>query len=133
MCLRSPTPDELRLLRFLVSKAEGLSQDSLLGLWVAEMADGGMGSLRLYPEGTALAEGAFGRRASECQFADEDGVCVIASLNLDQEGHLFELDVWRTDFRKRIRIPENLGEPPREGLASGEPPDIGGLDLKSEI
>ncbi len=50
----------------------------------------------------------FGRRASECQFTDEDGVEVLASLNLDQDGNLYELDIWKTDFGKLIRIPAQL-------------------------
>ena len=38
-------------------------------------------------------------------FTDEDGVKVIASLNVDSDGHLFELDIWKTDFSPLLRIP----------------------------
>ena len=45
---------------------------------------------------------------AEIQFTDTDGVEVLASLNLDQDGKPFELDVWKTDFNALIRIPDPL-------------------------
>jgi hypothetical protein len=30
---------------------------------------------------------------------------VIASLNLDTEGRLFELDAWKTDFNPLVHLP----------------------------
>lgn len=108
--LRSPSKDEVRLLEFLLSKAQigVLSEDWRAKLRVSEMEDGGMGSLRLFPDGSQVEDRKFGRRASECQFTDEDGVEVLASLNLDQDGNLYELDIWKTDFGKLIRIPAQL-------------------------
>ena len=67
-------------------------------LLVSELTDNGMGSLSLYPPGIADKERKFGTQASDCQFKDMDGVTVIASLYLDREGNMYELDVWRTDF-----------------------------------
>ena len=40
----------------------------------------------------------FGSQVSDCQFKDTDGVTVIASLYLDREGNMYELDMWKTDF-----------------------------------
>ena len=65
-----------------------------------------MGSLRLFPEGRATQKSIFGKQVSEYQFADSDGTQVIASLYVDQNGELFELDIWKTDFGKLICIPE---------------------------
>ena len=114
--LRNPSPDELRLLDFLVCGAKCFvaPQEWQARMMVAEMNDSGMGSLRLFPEGSDVVDSHFGKRASACQFTDEDGVEVIASLNLDQRGSLYELDIWKTDFGKLIRIPQNLNKLRRE-------------------
>jgi hypothetical protein len=73
------------------------------------MDDGGMGSLRLATDEALQKPGRLvGPRAAEVQFIDADGVPVLASLNLDQNGELMELDIWKTDFSPLIRIPENL-------------------------
>jgi hypothetical protein len=51
-----------------------------------------------------------GHRIAELQFDDADGVPVIASLNVDQDGDLYELDVWKVDFKPVIRLsPPPLG------------------------
>jgi hypothetical protein len=118
MVLRNPSPKELMLLEFLIGEAH-LSEASeviLECLKVADIEDGGMGSLRLFPKGSDDLDKRIGKRASACQFTDFDGVEVIASLNLDQHGSLYELDMWKTDFGKLIRVPENKNELRRELL-----------------
>jgi hypothetical protein len=45
---------------------------------------------------------------AEYIFKDADGVDVIASLNVDQNNELFELDIWKTTFDQLVRIPENI-------------------------
>ncbi len=116
MALRNPSPDELRLLDFLIGGAEGFvaPKEWTAIMKVADLNDSGMGSLRLFPEGSDVVDAKFGKQASACQFTDKDGVAVIASLNLDQRGNLYELDIWKTNFRKLIRIPDNLYELHRE-------------------
>lgn len=116
MLLRSPSPTELMLLDFLIGGADDFesSEELLGGMKVADVNDDGMGSLRLFPEGLKSPDAQFGKRASACQFTDEDGVEVIASLNLDQHGKLYELDIWKTDFGKLIQIPHNNNELRRE-------------------
>lgn len=108
--LRNLSPDELRLIDFLIHDAKDYvaPQGWKERLRVADMTDGGMGSLYLLLEGSNEINRSFGKQASECRFADEDGVEVIASLNLDQYGNLYELDVWKADFSKLIKISENL-------------------------
>lgn len=108
MAFRRPTPDELRLLRALATAAGMKNPDDWLGaLQVREMDDGAMGSLQLLSQDSS---GGKGRQLVECkaavQFTDSDGVEVIASLNADEEGSLFELDMWKTDFSPLIRIPD---------------------------
>mgnify|MGYP006389328235 FL=1 len=46
-----------------------------------------------------------GSQASECSFLDEDGMVVFAALNLDKNGKLFELDLWRVDFNPLKTLP----------------------------
>jgi hypothetical protein len=109
MVIRNPTQDELKLIEFLVSRCMELA---LQANWrerlvVSEMADGGMGGLTLFPDGVPCDKRLLGKQASECQFLDQDCVSVVATLNLDNHGKLFELDIWKVDFSRLIRIPVN--------------------------
>jgi hypothetical protein len=65
-----------------------------------------MGSLYLLPQGKEIEGRTFGKQISDLQFKDLDGVEVIASLNTDNEGKLFELDIWKTNFSKLLSLPE---------------------------
>lgn len=111
MPFRDPTADEARLLRWLAARAgaPGLPARWLEGLQVEEMADGGMGSLRLIPPGSDSGR-RHGSSVAELQFTDADGVEVIATLNTDPQGQPLELDVWKTDFTPLLRIPQDLPE-----------------------
>ncbi|MDP5211355.1 hypothetical protein [Microbulbifer sp. 2205BS26-8] len=107
---RKPTVDELRLITNLVSKANDLQlpinwSEKIL---VKTMSDGGMGSLRLDISGLFSKDRIFGKQVSECKFIDIDAVEVIASLYVDQNGDLFELDIWKTNFEKLKQIPKNF-------------------------
>jgi len=75
------------------------------GLLVSPMDDEEMGSLRLFPKDNITEVRVFGKQVSDFQFTDLDGVEVIASLNIDNEGNLFELDIWKTDFGKLLKLP----------------------------
>jgi hypothetical protein len=78
---------------------------SRLDFWeVQEMSDGGMGSLYFSGPHKDARVRRFGRRIAEIQFDDADGVLVVASLNADQDGDLYELDIWRTDFKPVISL-----------------------------
>ena len=72
-------------------------------LLVEDMSDGGMGSIRFQIDqpGRRL----FGRQISEAAFVDADGVAVSVTLNLDQDGRLFELDMWKADNSGLGRYP----------------------------
>ena len=77
-------------------------------LLVSPLHDGKMGSLTLFPHNTLNKERHFGVQVSECQFKDIDGVPVIASLYLDKDNELFELDIWKVDFSKLEMIPSHF-------------------------
>lgn len=104
---RKPSTQEERLLEFLVKRSSTpIPVNWRDGLLVHPMDDGGMGSLYLFPGGEGNAGRTFGKQVSEYQFTDSDGVEVIASLNVDKEGELFELDILKTDFGKLLKWPD---------------------------
>jgi len=109
---RKPTNEERRLIAALVAKAGDLTLPAgwLEMLEVQSLADGGMGSLRLLSPVLSASAKAFDKQASELVFEDEDGVKVIASLNLDSSGLPMELDLWKSDFSSVVRIPADLTE-----------------------
>lgn len=104
---RKPKNQEVKLITLLLNKS-GLSfpDDWYKKLLVRQMNDGEMGSLYLFPEGNIIENRSFGEQISEYQFKDSDGVDVIASLNIDDNGELFELDIWKTNFEKLIQLPD---------------------------
>lgn len=94
------------VLEYLVSKADlNLPDDWNHSLLVKQMDDGGMGSFLIFQDNRSSKESRkFGRQASEYQFDDEDGVPILVSLNLDEKGDLFEVDVWKTDYSAVIAL-----------------------------
>ena len=100
-------PQEEKLLDLLAQKSlVKLSPHWKDNLLVIPMNDGGMGSLQLLPDGIKQKNLLFGKCISQYQFTDKDGVEVIVSLNVDDKGELFELDIWKTDFSQLISLPE---------------------------
>lgn len=111
MEFRRPTLDESRLLTHLASVAGMKSPDDWVAtLRVRNMEDGGMGSLELLtPEARReIGGGSTVTRRAAVQFTDVDGVEVIASLDAHEDGIPFELDVWKTDFSRLMRIPQSF-------------------------
>ena len=103
---RKATKAELLLISFLVRKGNLILNDNWQeDLTVSPMDDGGMGSLILDLDSDTDAERTMGSQASECSFLDEDGMVVLAALNLDKNGKLFELDLWRVDFNPLKALP----------------------------
>ncbi|MFB2597466.1 hypothetical protein ACEXQE_06725 [Herbiconiux sp. P17] len=70
---------------------------------VRSMDDGGQGSIR-FEQPSPIRE--FGRQLSEFRFTDSDGVPVSATLNVDQFGDLYELDIFKGDFGRLISLPD---------------------------
>lgn len=82
----------------LASTEPAVLADSLEFLEVEPMDDGGMGSLYFPHPEKPRAERRFGKCIAQTEFTDDDDVVVSAALNVDQDGDLFELDLWKTDF-----------------------------------
>lgn len=104
---RKPTIQEEQLLERLVKQSSyPIPIDWRDGITVCSMNDGGMGSLLLFPKGKFMQNRFFGQQVSELQFIDADGVEVMVSLIIDKQGNMFELDIWKTNFERLIRIPD---------------------------
>src|SRR5690606_17583234 len=89
MEFRRPTADERRLLLEL-ARIAGIDDPEgwLDALRVREMKDGGMGSLELAGAAQDKARSGLVISKASVQFADEDGVQVVATLNADDSGVL---------------------------------------------
>ena len=99
---RNPTRKEELVIRYLVDKSCYKRLNWEKDLKVADMNDGGMGSLLLIPQGQANKKRLFKEQISEIMFKDIDGVDVIVSLNIDQDNYLFELDCWKVNYENVI-------------------------------
>ena len=104
---RKPTKEEEKLIGHLIN----LSSRKFLSDWkekitVRPMDDGGMGGLIIFLDKKNEQGRLFGEQISEYCFLDKDGVDVIVSLNIDNKGNLFELDIWKTDFSKLLKFPD---------------------------
>ena len=71
---------------------------------VVEELKGGMGSLRFVL--LSQVERRLGKQLCEGSFADEDGIPVLVTINLDQDGVMFELDVFKADHSPLKRFPK---------------------------
>jgi hypothetical protein len=72
---------------------------------VESLKDGGMGSIRFEIENKDAKYRKFGKSVIEGEFDDLDGVLVSFAVNVDSDGQLFELDLWRVDFEPLLQFP----------------------------
>lgn len=104
---RKVSKEEEKLIEFLIkTSSKIISDDWKNGLLARQIEDGGMGGLQLIPRGINNQDRIFGEQVSEYVFKDIDGIDVIASLNLDEEGNLFELDIWKVNFEPLLKFPD---------------------------
>lgn len=81
------------LLGMVPSSAKPAAEDEIFAI---DLADGGMGSIRLTDRSDRARK--MGRELVTAHYIDTDGVPVIISINLDENGRLFEVDFWKIDF-----------------------------------
>ena len=67
-----------------------------------DLQDGGMGSIRF----DRADPRRFGQEIARAEYEDMDGVLVSITLNIDDRGELFELDIWKVDFSPLKRFPK---------------------------
>jgi hypothetical protein len=72
---------------------------------VQDMPDGGMGSIKFY-NSKPRSELEYGKQIAEASFQDADGVPVSATLSVDKDGNLFELDLFKADGSPLVRYPD---------------------------
>lgn len=68
------------------------------------LPDGGMGSMRFVIFGKEEGR-KFGNKVAEAKALDSDGIPLFFSLLVDEEGNLFELEIWRVDFNEIRQFP----------------------------
>lgn len=106
MTPRKPTPEEEKFITFLVKRSSRKFPDTWKNdLLVSPIDVAESGSLNLHPGGIVKKDREFGEQISEYTFRDKDRVEVIASLNTDDKGNLFELDIFKADFSNLIEFP----------------------------
>jgi hypothetical protein len=100
--MRTLRDHEVPLVRRLL--AVGGRHECAEQLLIEPLVDGQMGSLR-------IGEAADGRRLShavaEVRFFDADGTLVTAVLNIDFDGELLEVDIWKVDSSALRRWPSD--------------------------
>lgn len=108
--IRKINNDEKKILRHLVELSSlELPIEWDENLLIQKMDDGEMGSFLIYESSSDVeVRRKFGKQVSEYTFIDDDGVPVLVSLNLDDQNKLFEVDIWKVDYRPVI----NLKMPP---------------------
>lgn len=107
--LRPVSAKELKVIETLLIGNQNAHQylAELPELYVAEIDDGGMGSCRLFPAGVSCQSRRFQKQIAHGTFRDADGCEVSTTINIAEDGHLFELDVWKVDFTPLQRWPES--------------------------
>ena len=98
-------PIERELIESMLTTWEHVTLDAKLSSSLVEdMQDGGMGSVRfLIPSKSSRH---LGKAVATAEYIDEDGVPVSITINVDQDGELYEMDFWKVDFSPLRRYPK---------------------------
>jgi hypothetical protein len=102
-------PESALIIELIHRSSQPALVSELEAIGVRNMDDGGMRSLLLVPKIlSSISPRSFGRQLSDLTFVDADLQPVSAALNVDSDGHLFELDMFKADFSPLIAIPDAL-------------------------
>ncbi|QES88569.1 DUF6984 family protein [Rhizosphaericola mali] len=78
--------------------------NNLSFLNVKDMQDGQMGSIKfIYDNNTQKRM--FSKQIEEIEFTDKDNIPILVTINIDQFGDLYEVDIWKVDFSQVINYP----------------------------
>ena len=93
---RALRAEEARLIRSMLvaSKDSAALMPQVDIATVEDMLDGGMGSLWFSSDEPRR----LGAVVAEADYVDMDGVPLSIVINVDQNGQLFELDIWKVNF-----------------------------------
>ncbi|MDD4616994.1 MAG: hypothetical protein PHW76_07790 [Alphaproteobacteria bacterium] len=102
------TSQEKDFLKLILMHGEGGNErlSKLDSYIVQEMDDGGMGSLYFRAIGDDRQMRHRKRSLVDVEFSDLDGVQVSVSLTLDENGEIFELDIWKVNFCPLLSFPK---------------------------
>ena len=105
--LRDLRDDELAAIRKMISYSDlrEVFEEQLARMKVQTMPDGGMGSIQFY-NGRPRSLLEYGGGVVEAAFRDADDIPVSVTRNVDKNGELFELDVFKADGSAVIRYPD---------------------------
>jgi hypothetical protein len=101
MTSRPIRSEEAELICYLLDRVPEGKTKFQVPVDVADLDDGGMGSLRL----NLNPEARYGADLGEVMYKDSDNVEVLITLTIDQDDRLFELDMWKVNFDKLIEFP----------------------------
>lgn len=111
--MRPLRAEEAGVLEALLGMVPSDAKPPSAELLAVDLADGGMGSIRFADESDRSRK--MGRELVTAHYTDEDHVPVIVSVNVDQDGRLFEMDFWKVDFSPLRRYPApaelHVGQP----------------------
>lgn len=103
--MRKLKKEEYDLIVFLLTGKANTERiiSELADLFVEEIKDGGMGSLELLNKDGIGRR--YGKEIAQIQLLDSDGIPLLISIDLDEDGDIFELDVWKVDFSPLKQFP----------------------------
>lgn len=97
--------DEKALIHMLLKMGKKcMAKYALNSLEVQEMNDEGMGSLYIISPTKKWEDRKFGKRIADVQYNDTDGIPILVSLNVDTDGDLFELDIWKINYSPVVSL-----------------------------
>jgi len=64
-----------------------------------------MGSLYIIHPDKSRKGRFMSKAIAEREFLDEDNVPISVTINVDQDGDLFELDIWKVNFEPPVKYP----------------------------
>lgn len=99
--MKSISDEQLPLISHLIELAK--LDVEISSIQLEPMDDGGMGSQKF---SSASIDSKYAGHAAEVAFMDADGIEVSATLDVDQFGNLFELDMFKADFSKLEKWPD---------------------------
>jgi hypothetical protein len=104
--MRKLRSEELTLIKAMAkgTSVENVVLAKLDDSEVVDLADGGMEIIRFVSEQGRLKS--FGRKVAEFLYKDEDDIPVSLALNFDNDGGLFELDIFKADESTLVKYPD---------------------------
>lgn len=94
--------EELTLAKHLLTLANDASSKYKIPSLVKVLDDGEMGGI----EFASAKERKYGKDIIQVRYIDADHVVVLITLEEDNNGDLYELEFWKTNFAKLIKYPK---------------------------